>query len=187
VPLLKQRDTLLQQRIRLEAKIKALPKAQRETIGFMRDVEVNQAIYLQLLSKKQELSIVETSTVGNVRKLDNAVVYIKPIKPKKPLIVVIATLLGGMLSVAFLLIKAAFHRGIETPDQIEEPGSSVYATIPKSDAQVPIDKYIEQKNQRKQSSEISQSLSSEVNAAYLAVEALRNLRQFAFLHDGGKK
>jgi hypothetical protein len=36
----------------------------------------------------------------------------------------------------------------------------------------PIDKYVEQKKKRKQSSEISQSLLSEVSAADLAVEAL---------------
>ena len=31
-------------------------------------------------------------------------------KPKRPLIVVLATLLGGMLGVAIVLVRHAFHR-----------------------------------------------------------------------------
>ncbi|MFC0146276.1 GNVR domain-containing protein [Pectobacterium cacticida] len=42
---------------------------------------------MQLLNKQQELSINKASTVGNVRIVDNAVVQPKPVKPKKPLIV----------------------------------------------------------------------------------------------------
>ena len=57
----------------------------------------------------------KASTVGNVRILDTADVFPKAEKPKKPLIVIVATLLGGMLSVAFILIKAAFNRGITNP------------------------------------------------------------------------
>ncbi|HBL5393483.1 TPA: hypothetical protein LR347_004599 [Enterobacter hormaechei] len=36
------------------------------------DVEVSQQIYVQLLNKVQELSIVKACTVGNVRILDHA-------------------------------------------------------------------------------------------------------------------
>ncbi|WP_237468700.1 GNVR domain-containing protein [Vibrio stylophorae] len=49
----------------------------------------------------QELNIIKAGTVGNVRILDNAESYAKPVKPKKALIVILATLLGSMLSVAY--------------------------------------------------------------------------------------
>jgi len=176
IALLDKRKTLETQRDALNEKIQQLPKTQRAVLRIMRDVEVNQAIYLQLLNKKQELSIVQASTVGNVRILDNARVSSNPIKPKKPLIVVLATLLGGMFSVAYLLLKAAFHRGIESPEQIEALGLSVYASIPKSLHQEQIDKLIDAKKKSKQGTKISETLLSEVNAADLAVEALRSLR-----------
>jgi tyrosine-protein kinase Etk/Wzc len=176
IALLDKRKMLESQRDALNNKIQNLPEKQQAVLRMMRDVEVNQAIYLQLLNKKQELSIVQASTVGNVRILDTAIVSGGPIKPKKPLIVVIATLLGGMLSVVYLLLKSAFHRGIESADQIEALGLLVYASIPKSAGQEPIDKEIDAKKKIKQSTKISETLLGEVNGADLAIEALRSLR-----------
>ncbi|MDF4667755.1 GNVR domain-containing protein, partial [Vibrio parahaemolyticus] len=130
--LLDKRQTLLKEKERLNKQVQKLPKTQREVLRMTRDVEVNQQIYIQLLNKVQELNIIKAGTVGNVRILDSAQSFSKPIKPKKALIVVLATLLGGMAGVAFVLIRAAFHRGVETPDQIEQMGIPVYASVPKS-------------------------------------------------------
>ena len=176
VALLDKRKTLNQQRESLNAKIQELPKKQREILRIMRDVEVNQGVYLQLLNKKQELSIVQASTVGNVRILDDAEVYDEPIKPKKILIVGLSTLIGGMLSVTFLIVKAAFNRGIESPEQIEEIGFSVYATVPKSVQQGHINNRLAHKNKCTQKSQILKNLLAEANPADLSIEALRSLR-----------
>jgi len=176
ISLLDKRKSLEKQRNSLNQNIKTLPKKQREVLRIMRDVEVNQQIYLQLLNKKQELSIVQASTVGNVRILDNAQVSELPIKPIKLLIVVLSTLLGGMLSVAFLLVKSALNRGIESPEQIEEIGLSVYATVPKSVQQMHINKQIKQHRTHQQHSKNLKHLLAEVNPVDLSIEALRNLR-----------
>ena len=171
--LLDKRKTLLGEKERLNKQVQKLPKTQREVLRMTRDVEVNQQIYIQLLNKVQELSIIKAGTVGNVRILDDAQAYSRAVKPKKPLIVVLATLLGGMLSVAFVLVKAAFHRGIESPDQIEEIGLPVYAAVPKSDLQVELTNRFKSK---KQQTKGTQALLAESNPADLSVEALRGLR-----------
>ncbi|MDX2322634.1 MAG: polysaccharide biosynthesis tyrosine autokinase [Moritella sp.] len=176
IALLDKRKALQTQRTVLNAKIQALPKKQREVLRIMRDVEVNQAVYLQLLNKKQELSIVQASTVGNVRILDNAEVSDAPIKPQKTMIVGLATMLGSMFSVAFLSVKSAFNRGVESPEQIEEIGLSVYATIPKSVQQLQINNKIKQNKKHNQKTQISQNLLAIANPADLSIEALRNLR-----------
>ncbi|HFQ4840379.1 TPA: GNVR domain-containing protein, partial [Vibrio vulnificus] len=133
--------------------------------------EVNQQIYIQLLNKVQELSIIKAGTVGNVRILDEAQSYAKPVKPKKPLIVVLATLLGGMLSVALVLVKAALHRGVENPDEIEQIGLSVYASVPKSNLQLELANKLARK---KRNTDLT--LLAESNPADLSIEALRGLR-----------
>lgn len=135
IALLDKRKTLLSEKARLNKRVEKLPKTQQEILRLTRNVEVNQQIYVELLNKVQELSIVKASTVGNVRILDSAQSYSQAVKPKKALIVVLATLLGSMLSVAIALLRAAFHKGVETPDQIEEIGLPVYASIPLSDSQ----------------------------------------------------
>ncbi len=169
--LLDKRETLLKERERLNQQVQKLPKTQREVLRMTRDVEVNQQIYIQLLNKVQELSIIKAGTVGNVRILDEAQSYAKAVKPKKPLIVVLATLLGGMLSVALVLVKAAFHRGVENPDEIEQIGLSVYASVPKSNLQLELANKLARK---KRNTDLT--LLAESNPADLSIEALRGLR-----------
>ncbi len=169
--LLDKRETLLKERERLNQQVQKLPKTQREVLRMTRDVEVNQQIYIQLLNKVQELSIIKAGTVGNVRILDEAQSYANPVKPKKPLIVVLATMLGGMLSVALVLVKAALHRGVENPDEIEQIGLSVYASVPKSNLQLELANKLARK---KRNTDLT--LLAESNPADLSIEALRGLR-----------
>ena len=72
----------------------------------------------------------KAGTVGNIRILDPAATQPEPIKPRRALIVVLATFLGGMLGVGWVLISRALHRGIEDPDDLEDLGLPVYASIP---------------------------------------------------------
>ncbi|MCE7566323.1 polysaccharide biosynthesis tyrosine autokinase [Aliivibrio fischeri] len=169
--LLDKRKVLLSEKERLNGQVQKLPKTQREVLRMQRDVELNQEIYIQLLNKTQELNIVKAGTVGNVRILDTAQAYTYAVKPKKPLIVVLATLLGGMLSVAIVLLKAAFHRGVENPDEIEALGIPVYASIPKSNWQEKLDIRYNKKKVKH-----LETLLAESNPADLSIEALRGLR-----------
>ena len=91
------------------------------------------------------------------------------------MIVVIATLLGGMLSVGVILLRAAFRRGVETPDQLEALGLPMYATIPLSDEQGKMSRKVKRKTD-KHFREIPNGLLAARNPADLAIEALRGLR-----------
>ncbi|EMD1175397.1 polysaccharide biosynthesis tyrosine autokinase [Vibrio harveyi] len=168
--LLDKRQTLLQEKARLNRQVQKLPKTQREVLRMTRDVEVNQQIYIQLLNKVQELNIIKAGTVGNVRIIDSAQSYAIPVKPKKPLIVVLVTLLGGMVAVAFVLVKTAFHRGVTSPDEIEQTGISVYASVPKSVQQLEVASKLKRKSNK------GLLLLAEENPADLSIEALRGLR-----------
>jgi tyrosine-protein kinase Etk/Wzc len=170
--LLDKRQVLFGEKERLNRQVQKLPRTQREVLRMTRDVEVNQQIYIQLLNKVQELSILKAGTVGNVRILDTAQSYTGAIKPKKSLIVTLATLLGGMLGVVVVLLKAAMHKGVENPDEIEALGLPVYASIPMSDWQAEMDTRFK----HTRNAELHQSLLAESNPADLAIEALRGLR-----------
>ncbi|KXO13728.1 Tyrosine-protein kinase Wzc [Moritella sp. JT01] len=173
--LLDKREVLLAKKQELNAQVQKLPKTQRDVLRMKRDVEVNQQIYIQLLNKVQELKILKAGTVGNVRILDTAQAYSKAVKPKKSLIVILATLLGGMLSVAVVLVRAALHKGIENPDDVEALGLPVYASIPMSDWQAEMDVKLKH-NKRKKNFELHETLLAESNPADLSIEALRGLR-----------
>jgi tyrosine-protein kinase Etk/Wzc len=177
----RQQSNLLKERDRITQKTSDLPETQQKLLHLMRDFEVNQEIYLALQNKTQELAIMKASTVGNVRILDTADVFPKAEKPKKPLIVIVATLLGGTLSIAFILIKAAFNRGITNPQQFEDIGLTVYATIPLSDTQVTFTETQKlkaklSKSMGRKSKVIKEVLVAKENPTDSAIEAIRSLR-----------
>ena len=171
--LLDKRQTLLDQKAKINKRIENLPETQKEILSLQRDVAVNQQIYVQLLNKIEELSVVKAGTVGNVRIVDHAQTFTKPIKPKKSLIVAIITIMGFLLSVAFTFVKAALHKGVENPDEIEELGLSVYASIPRSELQFSL---ADKLSGKKRGSSKDMLLLAEMNPADLAIEALRSLR-----------
>lgn len=150
-----------------------LPETQQELLRLKRDVEVSNQIYTLLLSKTQELDIVRAGTVGNVRVIDYAEVNTsKPVKPKKALIVVFVTMLGGMLAVAIVLIQKTMHKGVEDPAEIEGLGIPVYASVPHSDYQDKLTGFTGRKNKTGK----AKSLLALDNPADLSIEALRSLR-----------
>ncbi|WLG46902.1 polysaccharide biosynthesis tyrosine autokinase [Pseudomonas sp. FP1740] len=157
----------------LASKVEGLPSTQQELLNLTRDVEVGTAIYTQLLNKSQELDVMRAGTVGNVRLIDTADVNLfQPVKPKKALIVLIATLLGGFLAVALVLIRKALSRGLESPEAIEQLGLPVYASIPYSILQ----KTEEDKVSRGRGRSNGTSLLAVTHPTDLAIEALRSLR-----------
>lgn len=159
----------------LNERVNQLPAAQQEIVRRTRDVEVTQAIYVNVLNKMQELQMTRAGTVGNVRIIDDALVGNNAIAPKKTLIVMIATLLGGMLSVGLVLLLGMLRRGIESPEQLEQNGLPVYAAVPLSVAQQKLVHKVKNKGD-KRSHEVITGILAQVAPADLAVEALRGLR-----------
>lgn len=172
----RQQADLVLQRDQLNAKINSLPETQQKILTLMRDFEVNQAVYLSLQSKSQELSIVKASTVGNVRILDSAVVFPEPDSPKKSLIFMLSSFLGLFFSVFYVLIRSSLRSGVNNPERFEDIGLNVYGTIPASVTQKKYDdenKHSKNNSPRKANDHL---LLARDYPADLSVEALRGLR-----------
>ena len=187
--LLEQRRSLEQERDQLNRQIGQLPETQQQILRLMRDVEVNQQIYVGLLNRAQELRIMKASTVGNVRIIDDAVVYPAPVKPQKGLVTGLAGFLGLILSAGFVLGAGLLHRGIESPDQLEEQGIPVYAAVPLSEQQQKLDRIVAMTRRRKRSKHEPIPLLAINDPADLAIEALRSLRtslHFAMMEASNK-
>ncbi|MCM7144654.1 polysaccharide biosynthesis tyrosine autokinase [Enterobacter hormaechei] len=126
------RQTLERERDRLNNRVSAMPSTQQEILRLSRDVESGRTIYLQLLTRQQELNISRSSAVGNVRIIDEAVTHPDPIKPRKALIIILGALFGLMLAMGTVLVRQAFKRGITLSEQLEAQGLPVLATLPRS-------------------------------------------------------
>ncbi len=187
--LLEKKQQLVNERERLNERIDNLPETQQQVLRRTRDVELNQEIYLQLRNKIQEMKIARASTVGNVRILDEAMVQPQPVEPKKPLIVVLATLLGGMLSVGGVLVYGMLRRGVEAPKQLEALGLPVYATVPLSEEQAKLSGSLTPGLHRRKKAGLRDLLALR-SPTDLSIEALRGLRtslHFATLDTGNNR
>ncbi|MEN5365170.1 polysaccharide biosynthesis tyrosine autokinase [Stenotrophomonas sp. TWI273] len=116
-----------------QGQVKQLPEAQQQLLRLTRDLQVSNEMYTGMLNQAQQLDVARAGTVGNVRIVDAAEVDASmPVKPRKAMIVLMGTLLGGFLSIALVLLRQMLNRGVEDPAQIEELGLPVYASIPVS-------------------------------------------------------
>lgn len=174
--LLEKRQTLLQERDNLNKRVSSMPGTQQEVERLSRDVDSGRAIYMQLLNRQQELGVAKSSAIGNVRIIDTAVTQPMPVKPKKAVVVLLGLVLGLIFSLVLVALKIMLRRGIESPEQLEKMGVSVYASVPLSDWLSKNNKSSEVKRIGGKKS-ISQSRFLAVeNPADIAIEAVRSLR-----------
>ncbi|EPH0539866.1 polysaccharide biosynthesis tyrosine autokinase [Klebsiella pneumoniae] len=172
--LMEKRKTLIDEKEKLNQRVSSMPKTQQEILRLNRDVESGQAVYMQLLNRQQELNIAKSSAIGNVRIIDSAVTETKPVKPKKILVLLIGVIFGIVFSIGLVLFRVFLRRGIDSPEQLEEIGINVYASIPVSED---FSKNIAHKANWKKNkgNEYSGFLAID-NPADLAIEAIRGLR-----------
>ena len=172
--LMEKRKTLQDEKVKLNQRVSSMPKTQQEILRLSRDVESGQAVYMQLLNRQQELNIAKSSAIGNVRIIDNAITQPKPVKPKKVLIVLLGIIFGLLISTGLVLIRVFLRRGIESPEQLEELGITVYASVPV--AETFMKNNVSKPNKLKSKDNDINSLLAIDNPADLAVEAIRGLR-----------
>lgn len=168
--LMEKKQILQEEKVKLNKRVSSMPSTQQEVLRLSRDVESGRAVYLQLLNRQQELSIAKSSAIGNVRIIDHAITETSPVKPNKVLIIAVGAIFGLFFSIGLVLLRVFLRRGIESPEQLEEMGINVYASVPVSEW---LSSHLS-KNKRKNNE--SDTLLAIENPADLAVEALRGLR-----------
>jgi tyrosine-protein kinase Etk/Wzc len=169
--LMEKRETLSQEKSRLNKRVSTMPATQQEVLRLSRDVESGRAVYMMLLNRQQELGIAKSSAIGNVRIIDNAVTDPKPVRPGVMLVVVIGFVIGLVFSAGIVFLRIFLRRGIESPEQLEELGINVYASIP-------ISEWMNKANaiDKKTKGNKKYSFLALDNPADLAIEAIRSLR-----------
>ncbi|ENV01104.1 MULTISPECIES: polysaccharide biosynthesis tyrosine autokinase [Acinetobacter] len=149
--------------------LKQLPDVQRQYLQLYREVEVKTQLYTALLNSYQQLRIAKAGEIGNVRIVDTAIEPIKPISPKKLLILLLAILAGVIIGSIIALLRNMLRSGIKDSGQIEnELDLPVYATVPRSPIQESRVKILKKKK--------NIPILAVKNSDDIAIESLRSIR-----------
>ena len=116
------KEELVNQKAVIENKIKLLPVAQQQYIDLYRDVEISQEIFTELLNRRLSFSIIEASTIGNIRVVDDA--YEEYLISPTPFLVIAYFLLSLILSVGYAIIRGLYFLPISNPAEIDDSGIS---------------------------------------------------------------
>lgn len=159
---------------RIQGRISQLPDIQQGLFRLSRDVDVTNQTYTNLLNQAQQLRIARASAIGNVRLIDQpSVDTATPVWPLKLPIVLGATVLGGLLMLAYVLVRQMLDRRVDDPSDVEELGLPVFASILLSDRE----RALALPSQRRRSQRSMQpSLLALSAPADVAMEAVRGLR-----------
>ncbi len=175
------REKLLAEKAALEQRLKGLPEAELDSARLMRDVKVSSELYFLLINKAQELQVVKSGTIGNVRIVDTAVLPYEPVSPKTAPTLALSLLLGLAVGVGGAFVRKALDHGVDDPDVVERAaGVSVYASVPHSVKQ---DELLRQYRRDRTK---GRPLLAAHDPADLAIESLRSLRtalQFSLLES----
>ncbi|WP_194726592.1 polysaccharide biosynthesis tyrosine autokinase [Noviherbaspirillum malthae] len=162
----------------VNARIKKMPETEQDVFRLTRDVKVNTDLYTSLLNSAQQLRLVKASKVGNARLLDGAAKPLKPVRPKRAIVIGLSLLIGAFLGVVGAFVRKSLSGGIDDPHEIEEMlGLTVSATVPHSKAQEAL--YTQIQGKAKKVSVLAHDEPGDV-----AVESLRSFRtslQFSML------
>ncbi len=120
------------------ARIRAIPKQEREYSDILRQQNVKEALFVYLLQKKEEKYMNMASVVPNSRLIDN--IYIKgKVKPNAQVVLGIFLLLGLIIPFVTISIKDLMQYQIISKEDLENISSiPVLAEIPKHSYGKPI-------------------------------------------------
>lgn len=82
-------------------------------------MDSNRALYDTFLTRLKETAATSDLDSANARIVDRATVPTVPVKPKKALIVVLATFLAGLVGVGLVLLLEALNNTFKSTDEIE--------------------------------------------------------------------
>ena len=105
---------------KFEARISDAPKQEKEFMSISRQQEIQAALYIMLLEKREENAITLASTANNGRIIETPLAGIAPVAPKKAMIMLAALVLGLALPVGGIFIYDLTRYKIEGRSDVEE-------------------------------------------------------------------
>lgn len=114
----------------INSQIEALPENQQKYINLLRNVSVTQAIFETLLERELEFSLIEASTIGNVRIIDQPYVVDK-VSPQGFRSLFFTLVLASIISFIYSILRTFYFLPVQLPSELQEilPGTTNVGVI----------------------------------------------------------
>lgn len=107
-----------------------LPDNMIDLARLRRDTQVNEELFAAISEQYTQTQLWEQTQYGSGRTIDAGEVPDFPAGPNRKLIVLIGFMIGGIISVGFVIGKESFNRFVDGSEKLRKTGYSVLATIP---------------------------------------------------------
>lgn len=113
-----------------EAFINNLPDNMIELARAKRDMEINEQLFLTISQQNAEMQLWEQTQSGVARVVDYGSIPLKPIKPRKPIVLAIGVLLGLFFGIGFVFVREFTTVEINSIEKLRKKGYPLLAVIP---------------------------------------------------------
>lgn len=103
-----------------KAQIQNISRKEFQLSELQREVDTNRALYDTFLTRIKETTATSDLDTANARVVDKAVVPKVPVKPKKALIVLLATFLAGLVGVGLSLLLEMLNNTFKSAEDVEQ-------------------------------------------------------------------
>ncbi|GAA4882841.1 tyrosine-protein kinase [Flaviramulus aquimarinus] len=107
------------QEYKLNSKISATPKKEREIKDIQRQQQIIETLYLYLLQKREENSISLAVSAKYAKIIDKAYGSSVPVAPRKMIVLIASLLLGILIPTLFIIVKSLFDNRIHAIEDLE--------------------------------------------------------------------
>jgi Mrp family chromosome partitioning ATPase/capsule polysaccharide export protein KpsE/RkpR len=112
-------------------RLKELPGQELHLVRLMRDKEVNNKTYVQLLEEREQARIREAAEIGNIRIIDLAQTPEQPSQPRKLINILVGLFAGMVLGLVFIFAGEFMRDAPRTEEEVERMlALPVLASVP---------------------------------------------------------
>tara|TARA_Y200000002_G_scaffold381919_1_gene397299 strand:+ start:2550 stop:4694 length:2145 start_codon:yes stop_codon:yes gene_type:complete len=115
-----QREALELQKNNIEQKIKELPVAQQEYVDLFTNLEVSEELYSELVTRRLNFSLMEASSIGNIRIVDDA--FTQELVGPKIYTVILWAVLAFFFAISLAIFRGHFFIKISNPAELKDSG-----------------------------------------------------------------
>lgn len=102
-----------------QSKLTQIPEKERKYLELSRQQYIKSELYVFLLQKREENSLVLAATTPKGKIVDEAFAYSEPIAPKKGVVLIVGFIFGLLIPIVLLYIKSLFTTKFSSQEELE--------------------------------------------------------------------